>query len=67
MLARQGALAYLAAENVEGDAHITAGRVVVVARMREPTRLLRLVGVGHLDVEGRGEARPVLGITKEAG
>jgi len=70
VLARQGALAYLASEGVEGDARVTPTSVVVTLAMQQPTRLLRLVGIDHLNVEGQGEARPVLGITgqdEEAG
>jgi Flp pilus assembly protein TadG len=64
--ARTAAAAFLAGQGLLGDVLAGSDQVKVTVHLREPTSLLRAVGIDHLDVSGTGVARPLLGVT-EAG
>lgn len=62
--AQAAADAFLAAENLDGDVTVGADQVQVTVRLRQPTTLLRAVGITHLDVSGTGTARALAGVTE---
>ena len=62
--ARQAAANFLSGQGLRGDVLADADRVEVTVHLRQPTTLLRAVGITHLDVSGTGVARPLLGITE---
>lgn len=66
--ARQGALDWLAAEGVKPEhaaVAVAGDTVTVTLRQRQPTSLLRLAGLDHLDVGATASARPFQGIAQE--
>ena len=41
---------------------MTAEEITVTVADRQPTAVLGLLGIGHLDITGRGHARLLVGI-----
>lgn len=62
--AREAAARFLSGQGLRGDVLADADRVEVTLHLRQPTTLLRAVGITHLDVSGSGVARPLLGVTE---
>lgn len=60
--ARMAAAGYLAAAGHHGRVTVDTDTVVVTVSDRQPTAVLGLLGIHHLDVTGRGQARLVVGI-----
>lgn len=54
--ARQAAQSYLAAEDVTGSVTYTGDRVLVTVSWAEPTKVLSMIGVDDLAVQGEGFA-----------
>jgi len=62
--AREAAGRFLAERGLRGDVLAGAAQVEVTVHVRQPTTLLRAVGITHLDVSGMGVARPLSGVTE---
>jgi len=58
-----GAQAHLAAEGATGTVSVSGDTVTVTVTTTHPTRLLGLVGIGSLQVHGRGSAHPQHGVS----
>jgi len=60
--ARTAATRYLAAAGHRGQVSVDANTITVSVADRQPTAVLGLLGIHHLDVTGRGRARLLVGI-----
>jgi Putative Flp pilus-assembly TadE/G-like len=54
---------HLAAEGASGTVKVSGDIVTVTVTASQPTQLLGLVGIGSLQVRGRGSAHPQSGVT----
>jgi hypothetical protein len=62
--ARAAAAGYLAATGHRGRITVGPDTVEVNVAYRQPTAVLGLLGIEHLNVTGRGQARLLIGITE---
>jgi hypothetical protein len=62
--AHAAAAGYLAAAGYRGSVTVGPDSVGVTVVDRQPTAVLGLLGIHHLEVTGRGQARLLIGITE---